>query len=128
MTFADVAEAVRASIAAYTQALDDGRTEDVVATFCADGVAEFSGIGTYEGHDALRDAYAGFAPQVPQRHVIVNTLVTEWSDDAARATSDIIFMVKGDTGWSVQLVGRYDDALRNEDGAWRFARRTATFL
>ena len=37
MTFAEVAEGVRATLAAYTQALDDGRTDDVVATF-ADGV------------------------------------------------------------------------------------------
>ena len=32
LTFADVAEGVRATIAAYTQALDDGRTDDVVIT------------------------------------------------------------------------------------------------
>ena len=40
MTFADVAEGVRATLAAYTHALDDGRTDDVVATFCPDGVVE----------------------------------------------------------------------------------------
>ena len=57
-TFADVAEGVRAAIAAYTHALDDGRTDDVVATFCADGVVEIPGMGTHVGHDALRAAYA----------------------------------------------------------------------
>ncbi|HVC69299.1 MAG TPA: hypothetical protein VNC61_03445 [Acidimicrobiales bacterium] len=35
-TFAEVAEEVRAVRAVYTQALD-GRTDDVVATFCPDG-------------------------------------------------------------------------------------------
>ena len=35
---ADVAEGIRAAIATYTQALDDGRTDDVVATFCSDGI------------------------------------------------------------------------------------------
>ena len=34
-TFAEVAEGVRATIAAYTQALDDGRTDDTVATISA---------------------------------------------------------------------------------------------
>ena len=53
MTFAEVVEGVRATLAAYTQALDDGRTDDVVATYCPDGVCEIPGMGTHEGHDAL---------------------------------------------------------------------------
>jgi hypothetical protein len=60
-TYTDVAEGVRATIAAYTQALDDGRTDDVVATFCPDGVCDIPGMGTHEGHAALRAAYAGWA-------------------------------------------------------------------
>ena len=58
-----MAEGVRATIAAYTQALDDGRTDDVVATLCVDGVFESTGLGTYEGHDALRAAYEGWEPR-----------------------------------------------------------------
>ncbi len=126
-TFADVAEGVRAAIAAYAQALDDGRAADVVATFCPDGVADL-GFGVYEGHAALREAFDQFVPQVPQRHVVANTLVTEWTESEAQATSDLVFMVKGDAGWSVQLVGRYTDTLRNEDGTWRFVRRAVEFL
>ena len=57
MTYADVAEGVRATLAAYTQALDDGRTDDVVATFCPDGACEIPGLGRHQGHDALRQAY-----------------------------------------------------------------------
>ena len=52
-TFAEVSEGVRAALALYTQALDDGRTEDVVATFCADGVCEIPGMGTHAGHTCL---------------------------------------------------------------------------
>ena len=48
-SFADVSEGVRAALAQYTQALDDGRTDDVVATFCADGVCEIPGMGTTRG-------------------------------------------------------------------------------
>ncbi|MFA5885883.1 MAG: nuclear transport factor 2 family protein, partial [Acidimicrobiia bacterium] len=72
-TFAEVAEGVRAAIAAYTQALDDGRTDDVVATFCADGTCDIPGLGAHEGHDALREAYARVAPRRPQRHLVINT-------------------------------------------------------
>ena len=127
-TFADVAEGVRATIAAYTQALDDGRTDDVVATFCADGGCDIPGLGAYEGHDALRAAYEKWKPRRPQRHLVVNTLVTDWNDHEAQATSDVIFLLQGDAGWAVQVVGRYHDTLHCTDGTWRFHRRTAEFV
>jgi uncharacterized protein (TIGR02246 family) len=126
--YADVVEGIRATIAAYTQALDDGRTDDVVATFCPDGVCEIPGMGTHVGHDALRAAYAQWTPRRPQRHLVVNTLVTDWNDAAATAVSDVVFLLKGDAGWAVQVVGRYTDTLRCLDGAWRFHRRAAEFV
>jgi hypothetical protein len=129
LSFADVSEGVRAALAAYTQALDDGRVDDVVATFCPDGVIDIPGMGTHEGHDALRAAYTGWKPRRPQRHLVLNTLVTEWSDHEAAATSDVIFALMGkDGGWSIQLVGRYEDTLHQENGTWRFHHRSATFL
>jgi hypothetical protein len=123
-TFADVAEGVRATIARYTQALDDGRTDDVVATYCPDGVFELTGTGTFEGHDALRETYDGWRPTRPQRHLVVNTLVTEWDAHEAAATSDVVLIVQGDAGWSVQFVARYHDVLHEDDGVWKFHRRT----
>ena len=125
--FAEVAEGVRAALAAYTQALDDGRTDDVVATFCDDGAVEIPGMGTHEGHDALRAAYSKWAPRKPQRHLVLNTLVTDWNDHEATATSDVVFILKGDDGWAIQIVGRYHDTLHNADGVWRFHHRAAVF-
>ena len=52
LSFADVAEGVRAAIAAYTLALDDGRTDDVIATFCTDGSCDIPGLGTHQGHES----------------------------------------------------------------------------
>ena len=123
-TYTEVIEGVRATIAAYTQALDDGRTDDVVATYCPDGVFEMPELGTFEGHDALRAAYDGWKPKIPQRHLVVNTLVTDWDDREATAVSDVVFILKGESGWSIQLVARYRDTLHHEDGGWRFHRRT----
>jgi hypothetical protein len=60
--------------------------------------------------------------------VVVNTHVTEWSEDEATAVSDVVFLAKGDAGWGVQLVGRYDDVLHRDGSRWRFHRRVATFL
>jgi SnoaL-like domain len=127
-TYADVVEGVRATIVAYTHALDDGRTDDVVATFCRDGVCDIPGMGTHVGHEALHEAYARWKPRRPQRHLVLNTLVTEWNDNEAAAVSDVIFILQGDSGWSIQLVGRYHDVLHRDDGAWRFHRREARFV
>lgn len=125
-TFAEVAEGVRATIARYTQALDDGRTDEVVATWCPDGAFELPGTGTFEGHDALREAYEGWKPVRPQRHLVVNTLVTDWSEHEAVAVSDVVLILKGESRWSVQYVARYHDVLHHRDGAWRFHRRTVS--
>jgi hypothetical protein len=127
-TYSEVVEGVRATIAAYTQALDDGRTDDVVATFCQDGGCEIPGLGTYEGHDALREAYSRWKPVRAQRHLVVNTLVTDWNDHQANAVSDVIFVLQGDAGWAIQLVGRYHDTLHHEGGTWRFHHRAAEFV
>lgn len=128
LSYADVVEGVRAVIAEYTQALDDGRADDVVATFCVDGLCEIPGLGTHKGHEALKAAYRQWAPRRPQRHLVLNTLVSEWSDTEATAISDVVFLLLGKSGWAVQLVGRYHDTLHLDDGAWRFHRRTATFV
>jgi SnoaL-like domain len=125
--YADVVEGVRAALAAYTQALDDGRTDDVVATFCPDGAIEIPGLGTHEGHEALRAAYARWAPRRPQRHLVLNTLVGEWDEREATASSDVVFVLEGKSGWAIQLVGRYHDVLHNDGGTWRFHRRVAAF-
>src|SRR4051812_42590184 len=127
MTYADVVEGVRAALAAYAHALDDGRTDDVVATFCPDGSCDMPGIGRPEGHAALHEAYDKVKPRRPQRHVVVNTHVTDWNDLEASATSDVIFLLRGDEGWAIQLVGRYRDTLHCADGTWRFHHRAVSF-
>ena len=126
--YAEIVEGVRAAIAAYTQALDDGRTDDVVATFCPDGGCDIPGLGSHQGHDALRAAYSRMKPARPQRHLVVNTLLTAWNDHEAQATSDVIFLLRGDAGWAIQLAGRYEDTLHHDDGTWRFHRRRAEFV
>jgi uncharacterized protein (TIGR02246 family) len=127
LSWAEVVEGVKATLAAYAHALDDGRTEDVVDTFCPDGSVDIPGMGTHEGHEALRAAYAKWVPRRPQRHVVVNTLVTVATDGEAHAVSDVVFLLKGEVGWGVQAVGRYSDVLHRDDDRWRFHRRAAEF-
>jgi hypothetical protein len=125
--YADVEAGVRAAIAAYNHAVDDGRTDDVVATYCPDGSCDIKALGAHEGHEALRAAYAKVEPRIPQRHLVVNTLLTEWSAEQATAVSDFVFMIRTEPGWQVALVGRYRDMLHRTDAGWRFHRREADF-
>jgi uncharacterized protein (TIGR02246 family) len=123
---AEVVEGIRARIASYTHALDDGRTEDVVACYTPDGVFDMPGTGTFEGLDALREAYTQWVPRRPQRHLVLNTHVVEWSDDEATAVSDVVFILEGKEGWAIQFVARYRDVLHHRDGTWLFHRRTVS--
>ena len=125
---ASTVAAISQTIAAYTQALDDGRVDDLVATFCKDGSIDIPFIGAHQGHDALREIYGKLKPQVPQRHLVVNTLVLEANEHEARAMSDIVFLLRGESGWGVQLVGRYTDTLHHTDSGWRFHHRAAEFV
>lgn len=127
-TGASVAAGVQAAIAAYAQALDTGRNDDVATLFTPDGVAEIAGIATFEGRDAIREGFAAFAPTQPQLHLVANTVVTSYTEEEATAVSNLAFFQRGEAGWAVQMVGRYDDTLRHHDGTWKFQRRVTTFL
>jgi hypothetical protein len=127
-TRAEVSAGVGAALAAYTQALDDGRTDDVVATYCAEGSCDIPGLGSHAGHDALRAAYAKVAPRVAQRHLVLNTLLTAWDEHEARATSDVVFLLHTEGAWQILLVGRYHDVLHRRDVTWRFHHRQAEFV
>ena len=128
ITLADVDAGVRAALAAYCHALDDGRTDDVVATFAADGSVDIEGMGTHTGHDELRTAYEGWVPRWPQRHLVLNTHITDWTADEARATSDVVVLIRGREEWKVQIVGRYSDVVHRDGDRWLFHHRSATFV
>jgi len=126
-TKASVAAAVRDVLGRHTQAQDAGRTEKVVELYTSDAVLEMPGADPVEGYEALRNAFSGWAPTQPQLHLVTNTVVTAKSPDEARATSDVAFLQRGETGWAVQVVGHYDDTLRLESGEWRLSRRATTY-
>ncbi|WP_327100451.1 nuclear transport factor 2 family protein [Nocardia vinacea] len=127
-TQAQVAHGVHNAIAAYAHALDDGRTDDIVALFCPDGVSEIMGVGTFEGHEAIRQVFAGMVPTQPQRHLVANTVITSWTEDEATANSDLVFLQRGESGWAVLIAGRYEDTLRHDGASWLFQHRKITYV
>ncbi|KOU59311.1 hypothetical protein ADK57_33645 [Streptomyces sp. MMG1533] len=126
-TQAWVAAGVRAVLGAHTQAQDAGRTDDVVALYTPDGVLELPGMDPVEGHDALREAFKGWAPTQPQLHMVTNTVVTSSAEGEATAVSDVVFFQRGEAGWAPLVVGRYDDELCRRDGTWLLRRRKTTY-
>lgn len=124
---ASVAAGVQAAVAAYAQALDAGRPDDIAELFTSDGVAEIVGQATFEGREAIRAGYAAWTPTVPQLHLVANTVITGSTESTATARSDLAFLQRGEAGWAVLLVGAYDDTFRLEDGRWLFQHRLSTF-
>jgi hypothetical protein len=119
-----IAEGVRTAIGLYCQALDDGRVDDVLATFWSDGVLEFVGNTTYRGHDELRAFYETTARSaMPRRHQLANTHIVGWDNPLVTAHSDFSMVELTDTGWRISVVGRYRDTLRHQDGVVRFSHR-----
>lgn len=125
---ATATEGVRHAIAAYCHALDDGRIDDLVQLFTPDGRCSLPGREVAEGHDALRELYRALAPTTPQRHLVFDAVVTQRDDGRVFAHSDLMFLMQGESGWTVALVGKYTDVLiPDESVQWRFEQRSLTF-
>ncbi|MEW2397162.1 nuclear transport factor 2 family protein [Streptomyces sp. NPDC046862] len=124
---AEVVAGVRATLGAHTQAQDAGRTDEVAALYTSDAVLEVPGLEPIEGRDALRQAFKGWEPTRPQLHLVSNTVVTSAGENEATAVSDVVFLQRGDSGWTAQITGRYVDTLRRSDRTWRLHRRTTTY-
>ena len=95
---ASLSAGVHAAVAAYATLLDGDTPGDVADLFCPDGVVEIVGIATFEGRDAIRAGYAGWAPVRPQLHLVGNTVITASTADSAGATSDLAFFQRGERG------------------------------
>ena len=118
--------AIEELIGRYNQAIDQGHYEEFLACWCEDGV--FDGLGgPYVGKAAIRQFTDAYDERYRLRlnglkHFTVNILSCV-SDDAATSSSHLQLVTTGAKGAHILFTGRYEDALRREQGAWRFARR-----
>ncbi|MFF0817215.1 nuclear transport factor 2 family protein [Rhodococcus sp. NPDC003318] len=131
-TFAEVYAQIQSTIAEHAQAQDDGRVDDMVALYWPDGVVEIPGFPLIEGADAIRAAFSqpGWQPDPakPQRHVVTNTVLTEWTDSEAKATSDVAMLKNDGVGWSVAIVARYHDHFELSGERWLLRRRSDEYV
>lgn len=134
-TFTDAYVGVLATIGAHAQAQDDGRIADMAALYWPGGVVVIPGIATLEGAEAIAAAFSSPAwlpdQSKPQRHIVTNTVITEWDGARlAKATSDVA-MIKSDgdgTPWTTLVVARYHDEFEENNGRWLIRRRTDEYV
>ena len=127
-SYADVFAGVYTTVAAHTQHQDAGNTDGIMALYTTDAVLEVPGMGTYEGAEAIRAAWDAWKPKGLQKHMPVNVVITEWNEEEAKATTDVVFIAQGDSGWSVQIVARYHDEFRQAGGQWQLSRRADEYI
>jgi ketosteroid isomerase-like protein len=127
-TYAEVFAGVYTTVAAHAQAQDAGNTDAIMALYTPDAVLEVPGMGAYQGADVVRAAWDDWKPKGLQRHMPVNIVITDWDDEQARATTDVVFIAPGDSGWSVQIVARYLDEFRRDGEKWLLSRRADEFV
>jgi hypothetical protein len=107
--------------------LADNFTED--ATWTADIRSE-QRIGPHVGRDAIVAFMSGFWPQQSdqRRHMILNHLVTELTDDAGTILSYQLLMSATDGVITPVTTGFYSVAMRREpDGCWRISSLLAGY-
>ena len=127
-TYAEVFAGVYATVAAHSQYQDAGDTDGIMALYTPDAVLEVPGMGVYQCAEAIRAAWDDWKPKGLQRHMPVNVVITDWNDEEARATTDVVFIAQGEAGWSVQIVARYLDVFRRVGDKWLFSHRADEYI
>lgn len=110
----------------YTTALDAGDVETIVDCFTADGALESPAVGTYSGHDGIRDfarRFARFRENGSQLRHMISNLAVEQEGERARATCYLLTAITRNGASRLLAPGRYDCRLVKSGGRWRFRHR-----
>ena len=111
----------------YATSLDRGDVEAVVDCFTADCVLESPVLGTFAGHDGIRDFAGRTAQLLREQHVqfrhVVSNLVADVDGDAAHARCYLLDFRTRDGRTELLSPGEYACDLARAGGRWRFARR-----
>lgn len=117
---------INETLALHAHLADANQLDRLDELFTPDAVYDMSasGLGVFEGREAIRAAAAEMARtgHSPIAHFLTNVVITSTADDEATARSKgLMIMADGHT-----LAVNHDDVLRRHDGTWRISRRTIT--
>ena len=139
MSRAEEREAIRDLIARSGRLLDIEAFGEYVDLFASDGLYEMKAYSPEIGRDmtwlsADRDELADLLQELAEHvrdpsaraHIVSVDQIDLDGENASAASTFVVFRTdpRGET--TLYAVGRYDDALVRQDGAWRLRRRTVT--
>ena len=86
-------------------------------------------IGPFEGREAIVDWLGKFWPHQrdQRRHMLLNTIVEEQTDDTAITLSYLLLMASTGEVVSMESMGFYRTVYRRQDLYWQISRLTAGF-
>jgi ketosteroid isomerase-like protein len=120
--------AIRRTLAAYCQHLDDGDFAALAHQFTADGAVMFEDRNGAHGRAEIEAWFAeSYTPERRGRHMTVNTII-DLDGDQATARSDFAFLGFLDGHLRPLFAGRYHDDFVRAEGRWLIRQRTAVFL
>jgi hypothetical protein len=121
-------EAIRDLVARYNIDGDAGRFDAQIGLFIENGWIEIPGPRRYEGHEKLRELFAGAmqsggSESPPERiaHHVSGLVIDLDTDELVSARGTCYYAVLTQTG--LDHWGRYKDLYRFENDSWHFASR-----
>jgi ketosteroid isomerase-like protein len=121
---------IEETLALHAYIVDTNELDRLDDLFAADAVydmsATTSGLGTFEGIDAIRVAAGRLAESghAPIAHFVTNIVATSTDEDRATVQSRGLMIMADGSAHAVS----HDDVLQRRDGRWRISRRVITPL
>jgi len=126
--FADHLE-IQQVINLYASAIDKHQWSALDGVFTDDAVANFIGIGVFEGRQAIADLIASVLTQCSATQHLIGNINVVVSGDTATATCYLSALHVGLGDYAAETLtvwGEYSDELVRTANGWRIAHRTLT--
>ena len=118
---------ISATLAAYSQLLDDGLFGPWSELFTEDAHLSFPGRDA-EGREGIRALMEKVQPDGARGKHMTSNSTFEVNGDTAVGSTDYLFVRADAEGIGIVSAGRYHDTLVREGERWRFRERVITFL
>jgi ketosteroid isomerase-like protein len=113
----------------YASAIDKRNWSQLEQVFTPDAVANFIGIGQFEGRQAITDLISSVLMQCSVTQHLLGNINIEVSGDTASATCYLSALHVGIGDYAAETLtvwGEYSDELVRTADGWRIANRTLT--
>jgi len=122
ITLREDVEAIKQLKARYCAVCDDNHnTDNITKLFVPDGIWEGAGLGSHQGHDAIRKLFKSFQERIGfSQHNVMNPII-EVDGNQAHGTWYLLgpfTFRKGNR--AIWLAARYEDDYVKVNGEWKF--------